>query len=245
MAEVRDTVHDETSSALNRYQRVAVGRAGIPALVAFELAHLVTQNAPGALGLVLRKHLLARLFASCGRSPVLGQGLTLRCPNQIRIGHRFSIDAHAVLDGRSDEPVGIAIADSVLCGHNVTLAAKGGSITLEDRVQIGIHCTLLSAPGCPVVVEPDVAVGPYSFIGGTRYRHDDLARPIADQGHDLRGGVRIGAGSLVYARATILDGVTVGPGAIVAAGAVVTKDVPERAVVAGVPARQIATRGHP
>jgi maltose O-acetyltransferase len=43
-------------------------------------------------------------------------------------------------------------------------------------------------------------------------------------------------------RAIILPGVTIGRGAVIAAGAVVTKSVPELAIVAGVPAKQIATR---
>jgi acetyltransferase-like isoleucine patch superfamily enzyme len=42
--------------------------------------------------------------------------------------------------------------------------------------------------------------------------------------------------------ATILQGVTIGKGAVVCAGAVVTKDVPPYAVVAGVPAQTIDTR---
>lgn len=44
-------------------------------------------------------------------------------------------------------------------------------------------------------------------------------------------------------RAIILPGVTVGKGAAVAAGAVVTKDVPAMSIVAGVPAKEIGTRG--
>jgi len=43
-------------------------------------------------------------------------------------------------------------------------------------------------------------------------------------------------------RAIILPGVTVGKGAIVAAGAVVTKDVPDFAIVGGVPAKEIGER---
>ncbi len=43
-------------------------------------------------------------------------------------------------------------------------------------------------------------------------------------------------------RAIILPGVTIGQGAVVAAGAVVTKDVPAKTIVAGVPAKRIATR---
>jgi maltose O-acetyltransferase len=46
----------------------------------------------------------------------------------------------------------------------------------------------------------------------------------------------------IGAKAVILSGVTVHSGAVIGAGAVVTKDVPENAVVAGVPARVIKTR---
>lgn len=51
--------------------------------------------------------------------------------------------------------------------------------------------------------------------------------------------VKIGAKVWIGSHATLLPGVTVGEGAIVAAGAVVTRDVPPRSVVAGVPARVI------
>lgn len=57
-------------------------------------------------------------------------------------------------------------------------------------------------------------------------RGDMLCKPIV-----IENNVWIGA------HATILQGVTVGEGAVVAAGAVVTKDVPKRAIVAGVPAK--------
>ena len=51
--------------------------------------------------------------------------------------------------------------------------------------------------------------------------------------------VKIGNGVWIGAHATILSGVTLGDSAIIAAGAVVTKDVPENVVVAGVPAKII------
>lgn len=56
--------------------------------------------------------------------------------------------------------------------------------------------------------------------------------------HNSRG-VRIGNKVWIATNAIILPGVTVGDGAIVAAGAVVTRDVPEKCMVAGVPARVI------
>lgn len=54
--------------------------------------------------------------------------------------------------------------------------------------------------------------------------------------------VKIGDYVWIATRATILPGVTIGRGAVVAAGAIVTKDVPELSIVAGVPAKVIGKR---
>lgn len=51
--------------------------------------------------------------------------------------------------------------------------------------------------------------------------------------------VTVGDGVMVGANAVVLEGVSIGAGAVIAAGAVVTEDVPENAVVAGIPARII------
>src|SRR5262249_16465694 len=56
--------------------------------------------------------------------------------------------------------------------------------------------------------------------------------------------VRIGRGVFVGARAIILKGVTIGDRAIIGAGAVVTRNVPPRTVVAGNPAREVGSKVH-
>ncbi|MGB9858398.1 MAG: acyltransferase [Moorellaceae bacterium] len=86
------------------------------------------------------------------------------------------------------------------------------------------------------VLRPDlIVIGENSIIGynATILCHEFLP-------HEYRlGKVEIGSWVLIGANATILPGVRIGDGAIVGAGAVVTRDVPPGAVVAGVPARPI------
>ena len=95
------------------------------------------------------------------------------------------------------------------------------------KIQSNVYVTAFS------VVEDDVFVGP-ARVDDER-RHDEPPRPpsFALRGATLRRACRIGGG------AVLVPGVEVGEEAFVAAGAVVTKDVPPRAFMVGVPARQV------
>ena len=73
-------------------------------------------------------------------------------------------------------------------------------------------------------------VGKHSHVGAGAVLAGVVEPPSAKP-------VTVGDDVLIGANAVIIEGVSVGNGAVVAAGAVVTRDVPENAVVAGVPAR--------
>lgn len=74
--------------------------------------------------------------------------------------------------------------------------------------------------------------------GTPGYKNEFSIRP-QDRPLSSKGGITIGNNVWIGDRATILGGVTIGDGAIIAAGAVVTKDVPAGAIVAGNPGKII------
>ena len=94
------------------------------------------------------------------------------------------------------------------------------------RIQTDVYITAFS------VIEDDVFVGPGACTTNdyTMARH---GRRLPARGATLRRACRVGGGTV------LCPGVEVGEEAFVAAGAVVTRDVPARAVVMGVPARVV------
>ncbi len=108
--------------------------------------------------------------------------------------------------------------------------AFGKTTRVGKEVFVNFGCTFLDQGG--ITVEDGVFVGPGAKILTEGHpeqpalRHTLLTKPVT-----LRRKAWIGAG------AVILPGVTVGRNAVVAAGAVVTRDVPDNSIVAGVPAR--------
>jgi len=85
-------------------------------------------------------------------------------------------------------------------------------------------------------------IGPDVVVLSASHKFDRTDIPMCQQGGEPLRPVYIGDDVWIGTRAIILPGRKIGKGAIIGAGAVVTKDVPEYAIVGGNPARVIRYR---
>jgi acetyltransferase-like isoleucine patch superfamily enzyme len=150
------------------------------------------------------------------------------------------------------------IAADVLLGNDVkifqpelvnlygcTIAAEtkiGAFVEIQKNAVVGARCKISSHTFiCEgVTIEDEVFVG-----HGVMFTNDPYPRAVNDGGTLQTEsdwgvvGTRVKRRASIGSNATIMAGVTIGESAMVGAGAVVTNDVPDNAIVAGVPARVI------
>ena len=127
------------------------------------------------------------------------------------------------------------------CGKNVNIekgAIFSSRIELGDNSGIGIDANISGK----CIIGNNVMMGPQGIIYSRNHRFDDTERPMNEQGFYDEKAVVIGDDVWVGGRVTILPGVCVGSHSIIGAGAVVTKNVPEYAIVGGNPAKVIKYR---
>lgn len=115
---------------------------------------------------------------------------------------------------------------------------KGNDIVIGDYSGLGVNCKVRG----PLEIGANVMMGPEVRIMTSKHNTSRTDIPMRLQGDLPKQKVTIGDDVWIGARVIILPGISIGMGAIIGAGAVVTKNVPEYTVVAGVPAKVIKLR---
>jgi UDP-2-acetamido-3-amino-2,3-dideoxy-glucuronate N-acetyltransferase len=132
---------------------------------------------------------------------------------------------------------GCEIGDETKIGTFVEIQR---GVTVGTRVKISSHTFICEG----------VDIEDFVFVGhGVMFINDRFPRAVNASG-EMKGKddwteerTRVRKGASIGSNATILCGITIGEGAIVGAGSVVTRDVPDRAVVAGNPAKVLRMLG--
>lgn len=115
---------------------------------------------------------------------------------------------------------------------------RGIGISIGNNSGLGVECVVRG----PLEIGDNVMMGRWVNIMTNSHDTSRTDIPMNQQGHKPAKKVTIGSDVWIGNRVTILPGVTIGNGAILGAGAVITKDVPDFAVMGGVPARVIKYR---
>lgn len=124
-----------------------------------------------------------------------------------------------------------SVVESYSCINNAV-----GDVIIGDHTRIGLHNTIIG----PVSIGNNVNLAQGITVTALNHNFDDATKRIDEQGVSTKPVV-IGNDVWIGANVVVLPGVTIGSHCVVAAGAVVTKDVPDRTLVAGVPAKVIKT----
>ena len=172
-------------------------------------------NGSGYCDSLMRKVIWRSLVQRCGSALQVETGVEFKHPETFSLGAGVFIGAGTYIQGRHEGSC--VIGDHVWIGPASFLDAR--ELDIGDYVGWGPGAKVLGSvhTGLPV----DVPV----------IRTDLMIKPV-----------KVCAWADIGTNATLLPGVSIGKGAVVGAGAVVTKDVPDFAIVAGVPARFLRWR---
>ena len=127
------------------------------------------------------------------------------------------------------------------CGSNVNIE-KGADFALNIKIGNNSGIGKNSIVGAYTQIGDNVMMGEACFIYARNHKTDRLDVPMCIQGFEEYRPVVISDDVWIGARVTILPGAKIGKGVIIGAGAVITGEIPDYAVVGGVPARIIKYR---
>lgn len=165
---------------------------------------------------------------------ILYYGIATRFPTQPVPGYRLGYTIRRFLMRYIAESCG----SDIIVKQNAYIGS-GAGLRIGNRSQLGHNSRI----GQHVTLGDDVVMGPDVVIMTSAHAFERLDTPINLQGSLPVRPITIGNDVWIGTRVVILPGVTIGDQAVIGASALVTKDVPPRAIAGGNPARVIRYRG--
>lgn len=173
------------------------------------------RSGEGAFDAQMRRVLVRAMCKRAGDDLQVGPNVVFKHPETMEFGDCVFIGAQAMIQGRFD-----------------------GTTIIGSHVWIGPQAYFDARD---LILEDYVGWGPSAKVLGSTHTGEPVEEPTIKTGLIIKP-VRVGHGADVGMNASILPGVTIGKQAIVGAGAVVTGDIPEYAIAAGVPAKVLRDR---
>ena len=124
-------------------------------------------------------------------------------------------------------PDGLTILAPFMCDY-------GTNIHLGSGVFVNVNCYFMD--GADITLGNNVFVGPYTGFYTANHPLDYKRR---NAGLEKALPIKVGNNCWFGANVSVMPGVTIGDGCVIAAGSVVTKDIPDNSLIAGVPAKVI------
>lgn len=237
--QLQKSMLDKNKSALDKYKSLVTGSSCNLFLFKYELINCLVSWIPGAFGIFIRSKLYPLLIKNVGKNVVFGTNVVIRHPQKIKIGNNVIIDDNCVLDAKGDSNNGIYIGNNVFIGRNTILSCKNGDIDIKDNTNISFNCGIYSAS--TVTIEENVLVAAYTFFIGGGHTFDKKDIPVIEQ-KSISKGILVKNNAWIGTGVSVLDGITIGKDSVIGAGAVLTQDIPDFTIAAGVPARVIKNR---
>lgn len=135
----------------------------------------------------------------------------------------------------------------MLIGDDVDLSSDSlfmllkpeAKITIGNRVRVARHFQINCA--FDVQIGNNVNMGPYVFLGDHNHKYEDISVPIRDQSIDMnkRNAIIIDDDTWIGTKVSIIGNVRIGKHCVIGANSVVSKDIPDYSIAAGIPAKVI------
>lgn len=173
-----------------------------------------------------------------GKHSIIASRVDIRIgqKGRIDIGDHFSIEQGSRLFTKSDWVFGSNVKIATNCAIFSREAGLNGTLRIGDGTHIGDN-TIIDVTD-DVNIGHEVAIGPNCTIytHDHDYKHADKA---AWKGGITKQPIKIEDGAWIGSNVTLLPGITIGKNAVIAAGSVVTKNITERTIWGGIPAKLI------